>query len=143
MKIFLSLIAVISLLQPLIATAETEHLNAQPLDLNGRWEVLPADAKSVSSFVIGEMKLVQTGNQITGSYILTKNDKIAICSSLSYKIKGTIHGNKVVLSAVGSKSKLTGSATGNSNTLTGSGMELFQGTICSGYVNSSFVMNKI
>ena len=138
MKFLIQLITIFALTQSAFAVDSNTNMN-----LTGTWEVSPVGNASISSFVVGELELVQTGNEIKGNYILKNKDKSSVCSSSSYEVTGTVNGNNVALSAVGSKSKLNGSASGDSYTLEGTGMEFFEGTICSGYVQSTFVMNKI
>lgn len=143
MKFILKIIAIFALIQPALAIDSTTPDSVSIVDLTGTWEVSPVGNASISSFVIGELKLVQTGHELKGSYKLKKLDKISVCSSSSYEVSDMVIGNEVTLTAVGSKSKLNGSASGDSYTLEGTGMEFFEGTICSGYVQSAFVMNKI
>ncbi|MCK5359060.1 MAG: hypothetical protein KAJ95_00455 [Gammaproteobacteria bacterium] len=143
MKYLLSIIAVFSLIQPAFAVDSTTPDSDTGMNLTGIWLVSPAGKASISSFVIGELTIVQTDDEIEGSYKLKNQDKTSVCSSSNYEVTGTVIGNEVTLTAVGSKSKLNGSATGDSFTLEGTGMEFFEGTICSGYVKSALVMNKI
>ena len=144
MKSVIRLMSLLLVLHPAFAGDSDSSASKTTIDLNGQWEVFPADSKSISSFVIGKLELRQSGNELSGTYTLKKKDDIStVCSSKTYDVTGHVSGNTVTLNASGSKSRLNGSATGDSNMLKGSGMEFFESIACSGYVTSTFVMKKL